>query len=88
MQDPASSPIPGDVIQITDKQDQWFGSFMLIEEVHSWGVGAQSPSGSYVRLKLGQFLIVGPAPMVPPHVAEARNAALRTAADVAREAGE
>lgn len=61
--------IPGDVIQLTETaQEGWIGCLMVVSEVLSWGVMAYitlpMQGDAYLRVKTGQFEIVGRAVLV------------------------
>lgn len=76
---------PGDVVQITDQKHAAFGCLLIVEQCHSWGLGATMHWAdktrlweSYHRLKPGQFALVGAAAIVKPDVLAARRDSLGT----------
>ena len=62
--------LEGDIIQITDPEDNWFPALLVVDEVKSWGVQAYlhyvhndgTPTGlAYYRISDGSFTKVGRA---------------------------
>jgi len=62
----------GDIIQITNEDDPWFPSLLIVSEVKSWGVqaytiipasntGDEKPGNAYRRLKYELVTKVGTA---------------------------
>jgi hypothetical protein len=82
---------PGDIIQVTDKAHGGFPAILLVHEVRAAHVEARQqypldlPQGAPVRLKPGQFVVVGAAHLLPAELAKARAASIETAALVAKE---
>ncbi len=91
---PTTQPHPGDIIQITDADHQWFPALLIVDEVKAWGVQAwtfvvsnERDTGTvFNRLRTGSFEVVGAAHMLPPDTAKARAASLATASQVLDEA--
>lgn len=85
-------PHPGDIVQVTDQAHQDFPAILLVHEVRAAHVegriqrarGAETPP---VRMKPGQFAIVGAAYLLTPDLLKAREASIATAELVARERG-
>lgn len=95
MPEQPSGPLPGDVVQVTDKADKWFTTLLVVEENRRWGLMAYMPTvtpdgvaPAYYRLAHGAYRVVGIAALVPGEIAEARQLAIQTARDLAREQGE
>jgi len=77
--------LPGDVIQITDRQDAWFQMLLLVEENRSWGVKAHAMipteagvQTAYYRVPHGKFARVGTAALVEAEIAKARETMVAT----------
>lgn len=58
----------GDIVQVTDMEDEWFPCLLIIDEVKAWGIqGYVSVPGSgtaYYRIANGKFEKVGTATIV------------------------
>ena len=61
---------PGDVVQIIDEEDPWFGCLMVVTEPKSWGIQGfvsipmsnkpdQQPGAAFRRPRNGQIAYVG-----------------------------
>jgi len=66
-------PSKGDVIQVVDGpagDGSWIGCLMIVDEVKEWGVLAYlhvpMKGDAYLRLKHGEYDIVGKAVLVHP----------------------
>lgn len=89
-------PHPGDVAQVTDPAHPWHGIVGIVDAVHSWGIHISllfpdtARAGRVIegveRLKPGQFVVIGAAPLLKPAVLAARRDSLETARIVAEEA--
>lgn len=55
----------GDVIQITNPDDKWFATLLIISELKSFGVQAYAiipmQGDAYYRVKTGDFEVIGKA---------------------------
>jgi len=58
----------GDVIQITDSNDKWYGVILIVSEVKSWGVQGYVTmplqGDAYYRIDFGKFELVGVAKLI------------------------
>jgi hypothetical protein len=84
------APHPGDIIQVTDQTHAAFPAILLVHEVRAAHVegraqGSRTEETPPVRLKPGQFAIVGAAFLLPPDLLKARQASVATAELVASE---
>lgn len=92
---PAIEPVqphPGDIVQVTDQGHESFPAILLVHEVRAAHVegriqGARTDETPPVRMKPGQFVIVGAAYLLPPDLLKARQASVATAELVASERG-
>lgn len=85
-------PHPGDIVQVTDQAHASFPAILLVWEVRAAHVegriqGSRTEEPPPVRMKPGQFVIVGAAYLLPPDLLKARQASIATAELVARERG-
>lgn len=85
-------PHPGDIIQVTDQGHAAFPAILLVHEVRAAHVEGRIQAGRLeetppIRMKPGQFAVVGAAALLPPDLLKARQASIATAELVARERG-
>lgn len=85
-------PHPGDIVQVTDQAHAAFPAILLVHEVRAAHIEARVQAGRLeemppLRMKPGQFAIVGAAALLPPDLLKARQASIATAELVARERG-
>lgn len=85
-------PHPGDIVQVTDQGHASFPAILLVWEVRGAHVEGRIQSSRDqehppVRMKPGQFAIVGAAALLVPDLLKARQASIATAELVARERG-
>lgn len=83
---------PGDIAQVTDQAHAAFPAILLVHEVRGAHVEARAQGSRLeeappVRMKPGQFAVVGAAALLPPELLKARQASIATAELVARERG-
>lgn len=80
---------PGDIVQDT------LGQLMLVTQTKPRFVGAVqrwhdgiAMQERYHRLQPGSFVVCGAAHLLPEEISQARRDSLKTAAELAREAGQ
>jgi hypothetical protein len=79
--------LPGDVVQVTDKESPLFGALATVYQVKGWGIGAQvaqfGPGAIGViplRLKTDHYARIGAAVFMDPDIAAARADCIATGA--------
>jgi hypothetical protein len=83
---------PGDIAQVIDQAHPAFPAILLVWEVRGAHVeariqGSRTEDTPPVRMKPGQFAVVGAAALLPPDLLKDRQASIATAELVARERG-
>jgi hypothetical protein len=94
--DPPAQPLPGDIVQVTDRASSHYMELLTVETVRPTFTGGffqvRGPDGDieldYVRVRSGQYEKVGTAALVSADIAAARRNAAQTARELAKESKE
>lgn len=82
---PTRDPFPGDIVQVTISARQ--GALVVVEQVRPWGISGSAPfietmanptKPTPIRLKRGEFAIVGVAAIMRRDILADRNRAIET----------
>lgn len=89
---PTRDPFPGDIVQVTTPSRR--GALVVVDIVRPWGIVGSAPfietmagptKPTFVRLKRGEFALVGTAAIMERGVLADRKLAIETARIVAAE---
>lgn len=88
-------PLPGDIVQVTDRQDRWFMALLVVEEFRRWGLKAHAlvptedgVAQAYYRIAHGKYELVGTSRLIDADTARARKDAEQTARLLQKEKGD